>query len=120
MINKKLISKETPLVHIGSRKIVLAQDIILLQAEINYTFLYLSNGQKIIVSYNLGKLQERLNIHQAFIRPNRNTIVNLNFVTKYNENFLNINGTTVHISRRRKDFVSVYFKEFQNLPIIKN
>ncbi len=120
MKNKKLISKETPLVNIGSRKLVLAQDIILLQAEINYTYLYLSDGQKIIVSYNLGKLQDRLHIHQAFIRPNRNTIVNLNFVTKYNENFLNINGTTVHISRRRKDFVSVYFKEFQNLPIIKN
>jgi hypothetical protein len=44
----------------------------------------------------------------------------LNFVTKYNENFLNINGTTVHISRRRKDLVSDYFEKFQNSPIIKN
>lgn len=120
MKNKRLISKETPLVHVGSRKLILAQDIILLQAEINYTYLFLSDGQKIIVSYNLGKLQERLNIHQAFIRPNRNTIVNLNFVTKYNENFLNINGTTVHISRRRKELVSVYFAKFQNSPIIIN
>jgi DNA-binding LytR/AlgR family response regulator len=120
MKNTKLINRDIPLVHIGSRKIVLAEDIILLQAEINYTNLYLSNGQKIIVSYNLGKLQERLNIHRSFIRPNRNTIVNLNFVTKYNENFLNINGTTVPISRRRKDFVSVYFKKFQNSPVIKN
>lgn len=120
MKTKKLISLETPLVHIGSRKFVVAQDIVLLQAEINYTFLYFSNGQKIIVSCHLGKLEERLNDYQAFIRPNRNTIVNLNFVTNYNENFLNINGTTVHISRRRKDLVSVYFKEYQNLKSIKN
>lgn len=115
MKTNKITSLETPLVHIGSRKIVLAQDIVLLQAEINYTFLYLSNGQKIVVSYHLGKLQERLNIYQAFIRPNRNTIVNLNFVTTYNENFLKINDTTIQISRRRKELVSDYYKEFQNL-----
>lgn len=108
------MNQDKRVIHIGARTEVIAQDIVLMQAILNYTQLFLSNGKIILVSYHLGKLQHRLIKHNSFIRPNRNTIVNLNFVTNYNENFIKINDTIVQISRRRKDIVSDYFKDFKN------
>lgn len=112
---KNLINPDERHVHVGSRTVVIAQDIVLLHAEINYTLLFLANGQKIVVSCNLGKLQDRLIVHKTFIRLNRKTIVNSNFVTNYNKDSLKINGTIVKISRRRKDIISLHFKNSENL-----
>jgi two-component system LytT family response regulator len=91
------------IVHVGSRTHLISSDIVLLVADINYTSLYLSNGEKLLVSYNLGKLQERLSSHKTFIRPNRNTIVNMDYVTDFDLNFIQINQKNVLISRRRKE-----------------
>lgn len=115
MKTRILISNQKPIAKIGKKQLIFAHDIILLQAEINYTYLFLADGQKIIVSYHLGKLQEKLSHFQTFIRPNRHTIVNLNFVTSLNANSLEINGTTISISRRRKEFFFDSFKEFKSL-----
>lgn len=94
-----------PLIDIGSRTKVLANEIVLLEAHINYTKLYMESGQKIIVSYNLGLLQGRLSSFNYFVRPNRQTIVNLRFLEKYNDEFLIINKHKVLMSRRRKELI---------------
>ncbi|SOE23045.1 LytTr DNA-binding domain-containing protein [Spirosomataceae bacterium TFI 002] len=99
-------------IHIGARTEVIAQDIILMQAEINYTLLTLTSGPQIVVAYHLGKLQERLLDHQTFIRPNRNTIINLNFVTNYDEECISINDRKIQISRRRKETISLNIENF--------
>ena len=93
------------IVDVGGRRKLLTSEIVLLQAELNYTRLYLSDGEKIIVSYNLGLLQGRLSSFKSFIRPNRQTIVNLRFLEKYNDEFLIINKHKVLMSRRRKELI---------------
>lgn len=98
------------LIDIGSRTKLLRTQIVLLEANINYTLLYLADGQKIIVSYHLGKLQKRLSDFNEFIRPNRNIIVNMNYVTNYDTTSLNIIKRKVLISRRRKDYISLFFQ----------
>ena len=90
------------LIHIGSRTQIMASEIVMLEAEINYTRLFLNNGKNIVVSYHLGKLAERLANHESFVRPNRNTIVNLSFLTHYCISSLTIKQKAVAISRRRQ------------------
>lgn len=99
-------------VHVGSRTELFAQDIVLLEASINYTLLYLANGEKLVVSYHLGKLHERLGEFSSFIRPNRNMVVNMHFLMAYTSDSLNINQRTVTISRRRKEVVFDYIQNF--------
>ena len=91
------------LIHVGLRTHLEASNIVMLEANINYTFLYLVDGQKIIVPYHLKKLSKRLVMHKSFVRPNKSAIVNLQFLTEYNDNSLTINQETIRISRRRKE-----------------
>lgn len=97
-------------VNIGGRMSVIPSDIIFLSADENYTLLHLANGNKLMVSYNLGKLQERLSKHVFFLRANRSIVVNMNFVTAFNTNYLKINGMEVSVSRRSKKVFIDYYK----------
>lgn len=97
-------------VKIGGRMSVMPSEIIFLSADVNYTFLHLADGKKIIVSYNLGKLQERLSDHSFFLRANKGVLVNMNFVTKFCDNCLKINEMEIKISRRSKKMFIEYYK----------
>ena len=90
-------------VNIGSRTSLNANDIVMLVAEINYTTLYLKNGKRILVSYHLGKLHDRLVDYPSFIRPNRNTIININHLEGIGLDSLRIHGYEIKMSRRRKE-----------------
>ncbi len=90
------------IVHVGSRTHLDVSEIVMLEAEINYTRLYLNNGEKLLVSYHLGKLAGRLAKHESFVRLNRNTIVNLSFLTHYCNGSVVIKQKAVAISRRRQ------------------
>lgn len=100
------------MIDVGSRTKLFPNEIVLLEADINYTLLHLVDGKKITVSYHLGKLQERLSRHSSFIRPNRNTIVNLNYVSDCNLDKLTINSQIIQISRRRKESFRLLYDEF--------
>lgn len=102
------------LVDVGSRTKLFAQEIVFLEASSNYTLLYLADGQKLVVSYHLGKLHERLLEYNCFIRPNRNIIVNMNFLMSYTADSLHINQRTINISRRRKEMVFEHIKNSLN------
>ena len=97
-------------VNIGGRMSVRPSEIIFLSADNNYTFLHLVNGNKLMVSYNLGKLQERLSEHIFFLRANRSIVVNMNFVTSFDANYLKINEMEVSVSRRCKKVFIDYYK----------
>jgi len=85
-----------------SHKIKLpASSIIMLEACINYTYIHLSDGKIKIVAYHLKKIEGLLNECSSFVRPNRNVIVNLDFLTKYQDGFLILNHKKVAVSRRR-------------------
>jgi DNA-binding LytR/AlgR family response regulator len=100
------------LIHVGFRTHLEASDIVMLEGNINYTFLYLADGRKIIVPYHLKKLSTRLVMHKSFVRPNKSAIVNLQFLTEYNDNSLTINQEIIRISRRRKEEIISNCKDF--------
>jgi DNA-binding LytR/AlgR family response regulator len=105
------------LVHVGSRTSVSAGDIVYLKAEINYTVLLLSNGKRLFVSYNLGKLHDRLSEFSDFVRPNRNMVINLRFITHYSSEILYLNKQAIQISRRRREIIQNSIQAHFNLAV---
>lgn len=102
------MSTATPIkqaINVGGRTHLWPNEIVCLVADTNYTVLHLSNGNKITVSYNLGKLEGRLILHRSFVRANRSTIVNLDFMSEYTTEHLRILEKQVVFSRRRKENV---------------
>lgn len=89
------------LIEVSHRIKLPASSIIMLEASINYTYIHLSDGNTKIVAYHLKKIEGRLNKHSSFVRPNRNVIVNLDFLTQYQDGFLTLNHKKVAVSRRR-------------------
>lgn len=89
------------LIVLGTRTKLPASSIIMLEASINYTYVYCADGETKILSYHLKKVEGWLNEHSSFVRPNRNVIVNLDFLTQYQDGFLILNQTKVAVSRRR-------------------
>ena len=57
-------------------------DIQYCQAEDNYTQMFLNSGSMLLVSKTLKKLEELLDTHN-FIRINRSTLINLNYLKSY-------------------------------------
>ncbi len=98
--------KAEPKVWVGSRMQLYPSEIIFLESEINYTKIFLANGQTHLVSTNLGSLEIRL-LPFNFFRLNRSCIVNLSHVliTQQDDKLLVKlpNEKQAFISRRRKD-----------------
>ena len=91
-------------VHVGSRTHIQPSDIVLVSADISYSFIYLSNGTRIIVSTNIQKLEERFLAFQSMVRVHRRFMINTDY-------FLNLEGNTVKlinnieclVSRRKRE-----------------
>jgi DNA-binding LytR/AlgR family response regulator len=66
-------------IHIGGKLRVIPHEIMMLQAEINYTILYFIDGKKSIVATTLKKLESRFEPFN-FFRPHKSFMVNLNCV----------------------------------------
>ncbi|WP_341226028.1 LytTR family DNA-binding domain-containing protein [uncultured Arcticibacterium sp.] len=86
------------------------EKVMLLEALENYTLFHLNDGRKIISSLTLKRHQEKLEI-EFFVRVNRSTIINKNFVKKIllkdRTNFIRLkNGKEIKVSRRRQDTLS--------------
>lgn len=89
-------------IHVGSRTYVPPELIVMIQADINYSLIYLSDGNKVIVSTCLKKLENRFAIVSSFARVHKSFLVNLDFFKSYNEGrFLLENGLTCIVSRRK-------------------
>ncbi|PWT76647.1 MAG: DNA-binding response regulator [Bacteroidetes bacterium] len=75
-------------------------------SERNYTILILKNKQKVIASRTLKEIEEMLEDY-SFTRVHHSHVVNLNEVEKYVKGeggyLLMSNGTTVDVSRSRKE-----------------
>ncbi len=82
-------------------------DLMYLEATINYTVFYLSDGSKTISSLTLKRHQEKLT-DKSFFRVNRSTLINTQFITsivqKNNTHFICLqNGKEIKVSRRRQN-----------------
>lgn len=81
--------------------------IVLLQALENYTLFHLKDGSKVISSTTLKRHQENLAICD-FLRVNRSTLINCNFVKsvflRNDVNYIKLKtGQIIQVSRRRRD-----------------
>jgi DNA-binding LytR/AlgR family response regulator len=89
-------------IHVGSRTHVPPETIVMIQAEINYSMIFLADGSKVIVSTCLKKLEDRFAIVQSFARVHKSYLVNLDYFKSYNEGqFLLENDLTCEVSRRK-------------------
>ena len=90
-------------VHVGSRMEIFPSDIIMISADISYSFIHLSDGKRIIVSTNIQKLEERLLPFRNMVRVHRSYMINTEFLNSSTETtaFLK-NDLSCTISRRKK------------------
>ena len=83
----RIDNKNNHLIEINSNKEVRYYQpnrLIMVEADGNYSHLYMEDGRKETVTQNLGKLEEKLPIGQ-FIRISRKSIVNAEYIRRLNK-----------------------------------
>ena len=104
-------------VRIGGHKKICPTSILMLKADINYTYIYFVDGSCMLSSTNIGILEKRLK-ECNFFRSHRSTIINLKYVSDFEDkdtignssSIRLINGTKIPLSRRK---AAVFFKIIQ-------
>lgn len=96
--------KTNNLIHFGGRIERDASDVLILKADLNYTFIYFKDGTRKLVATTLGKIEGRLPARR-FFRINRSTVVNLDDseIASDGSSITTKNGMIIHASRRRKE-----------------
>ncbi len=72
------MKNNTP-IHIGSRSLINPSEIVILKADVNYTYVYLLDGSSIYSSTTIGILEKRLQ-HLNFYRTHRSTLINVDYI----------------------------------------
>jgi LytTr DNA-binding domain len=98
---------ETEKILVGSRKKFTPEEIIYLKSDQNYTNVFLSNGNKVLVSTTLKIIEDRF-VGCGFLRVHRSTVVNMSFVKTYIDNELSgelilSNNNKIPVSRRKNE-----------------
>lgn len=91
-------------------------DIITLEADGNYTKIYVVGGEMVLASKTLGYFDELLAEHPSFFRTHKQFIINLGWIKEYlsgdyNEILLK-NGLTVKLARTRREAFMELFRRF--------
>lgn len=97
-------SMKTHNIPIGGGRRVNPEEVILLQADINYTVLFFTNGKKAMVATTLKSLESRF-VPFDFFRTHKSFLVNLKCIQNFSETTNIIRMTdnhTVIVSRRKK------------------
>lgn len=100
----------TNYISIGGRQEVKPEEVLMLQAEINYTLVYFVNGRKTIVATPLKKLEERFTPFE-FYRTHKSYMVNLKCVAFLHEATNTVQMTDNHkviVSRRKRTRLKEY------------
>ena len=92
-------------------------NIIRVEAISNYSKLYFSNGETLVIAKVLRLLEAQLASHR-FIRVHRTHIVNRNFIQQYfsgdDSRIQLLNGEYIEVSRRKKaDFLKCWMNAWQ-------
>lgn len=82
------------------------EDIIRCQSDVNYTTIFKTDKQKIVVAKTLKEFEELLS-GQDFFRVHNSDLINLNYIKSYNKgkggSVLLTDGTELEVSTRRKE-----------------
>jgi two-component system LytT family response regulator len=94
-------------------ELIPADQVVRCEADDNYTYLYLKNKNKITACRSLKEMEEQLHDFSYFVRVHHSYLVNLNEVTKYVRGeggyLVMSDGSTVNVSRSRKDALMKWF-----------
>ena len=92
-----------PSIFIGGRKTINPDEVVRLQADINYTCIFFSDGKKICVATTLKEIENRFQGYPKFFRINKSVIINIDCIKQiHEEQIIFQNGETLKPSRRRK------------------
>ncbi|MBA4850608.1 LytTR family DNA-binding domain-containing protein [Emticicia sp. BO119] len=83
------------------------EQILFLQADTNYTQIFLSCGRTLISGFNLKKYEDFFE-HENFLRANRRYLINRNHIHYYDSASSNLyltNGIVISVSRRRREMI---------------
>ena len=85
--------------------VINTDDIVRLESDINYTYVFLIDGKKILVSTTLKEYEEMLN-DSGFFRIHKTHLINLSQIARFNkldENLIQMKDTSIlPVSRRKK------------------
>ncbi len=94
----------------GSVRFVKVQDIVSIEADINYSIITVVGNEKIVTTRILKELDEVLEDSKIFMRINKSCLVNINFIKTYSKKEPHIltlvDGREFEISRRKKQEVN--------------
>ncbi|MDZ7897408.1 MAG: LytTR family DNA-binding domain-containing protein [Arcicella sp.] len=82
---------------------IIPENVILMEAEVNYTNLHFKNGEQILLCQTLKSLEEKMK-GLGFLRIHRKTLLNtlhISHFDKINNSFVLKNGKEVEVSRRK-------------------
>jgi DNA-binding LytR/AlgR family response regulator len=100
----------TKYIHIGGYQEINPNEVVMLQADINYTILYFADGKKTIVATPLKTLENRL-VPFDFYRTHKSYLINLKCVKLFSEATNTIQMTDNHkviVSRRKRTQLKVH------------
>jgi len=90
-------------------------DIIRIEADRSYSWFFITNNRKILVSKHLKEFQDLLN-DRNFFRPHNSHLINLDFVKKYvrhDGGYIEMTDSSqVPISRNRKDLFLAHMSRY--------
>lgn len=92
--------------HPNSKINIQLEDVIRIEADINYSHLVLTTGQRVILARTLKAYEKDLSF--PFLRVNKSFIVNINFLDKMpilDKKVMMKDGKIIPISRRRVERV---------------
>lgn len=91
------------------------RDIIRIEADRSYSWFYITDRHKILVSKHLKEFQELLN-DRNFFRPHNSHLINLEFVKKFvrhDGGYIEMSdGSQIPISRNRKDLFLAHMSRY--------
>jgi two-component system, LytTR family, response regulator len=91
------------------------KDIIRIEADRSYSWFFLADKRKILVSKHLKEFQDLLN-DRNFFRPHNSHLINLEYVKKFvrhDGGYIEMaDGTQIPISRNRKDLFLAHMSRF--------
>lgn len=89
-----------------SLQVIQLKDIVYCQSEGGYTWFFLANGQKTLISKPL-KFYDELLPEDCFLRPHQSYLVNILYVDKYLKigDLILKDKTEIPVSTRRKDYI---------------
>ncbi|NNL92212.1 MAG: LytTR family transcriptional regulator, partial [Saprospiraceae bacterium] len=80
-------------------------EIVYLEADSNYTTIYLLDGQKHLTSKTIKYFEEKLS-HHNFFRPHQSYLINAEFIKEYDKSDSKIilsNKKSIPVSKNKKD-----------------